>query len=619
MFFRKNEAGGRLLARETTCIGDWSARNLEKEGPQVVHTLNTMTSRRSLRSKSDSTAADLGTTTRRAALSDRMNRTNSTLASHGSLKAPPPDAAEEITNSTQPDRSALEGGGVGATAAGLAVGAPCAVHFGLKSDYFGPRKGLEGWFPAKVERVTGSANRPTITAKYTDHAVSKGVPLSDVRWLRRQGSWDFWTPALDDSTDEVVFADSAPDVLYPGDVVCALFQQGQVNANPDAWYRGRVLATRTVRSKDAGGEWKMADIGYDDDDFERNVPYSGPYGSSSIMLLERGADNPLWLNGLIVPLPSQTWKTCHSGRVQTMESLSASQQSSLTTLLVSVHYELDGERVSELRSYKEVVQSLVDHELERMADAPVEGSVDVHSASSKPLPCPQECLRKVFVAMAAPLQPNRASGRRRPQAKATSYCSDDEESEDDDDMDDDLGLAAFVEKKTLRGRAPNATAKAKTCDDDDEANGNDKVVRKSGRVKRERAPVSSSSATVPPPRKVSRPLTAPTKKPLPWSDDVAAVAESIRNLTLPDPIPPPSLPLRPLDHSSAHHLGQSLNSSDSVSAADLLTFMGSMHGTSMALRVATPVCKCCRCWPHYLTLAALPHTCCLIFEFRSNA
>jgi hypothetical protein len=79
---------------------------------------------------------------------------------------------------------------------------------------------------------------------------------------------------------------------------------------------------------------------------------------------------------------------------------------------------------------------------------------------------------------------------------------------------------------------------------------------------------------------VSRPV--PTKKPLPLSDDgVAAVAESIQSLSLPDPISPPSLPLRPLDHSSAHHLGQSLNSFDSVCAKDLLIFMGSMHGTSI--------------------------------------
>jgi hypothetical protein len=630
MFFEKMKAGWRACV----CAGDGSPRlhcwicwGSQLEAPTlVVHPLNTMTSRRSLRSKSDSTTAavtDLGTattTTRRAAFSDRMNRTSTLADDDGSLKAPP--APPNDTESTAPpNRSTLEGDAAGQAAAAalvVVVGARCAVHFELQRDYFGPHQRLDAWFPATVEHVTGSTNRRTIQARTTDNAVCENVPQRDFRLLRRDGALDYWSPRVDDnnnnnnnSTEEVVFADSAPDVLYPGDVVCALFQQGLVEANPDAWYRGRVLATHTVNDKNA--VWKLADIGYDDDDFERNVPYSGPHGiSSSIMLLERGVDNPSWLEGLIVPLTSQTWKTCQSGVVvvQTMEpsttTTQRAQQNGSMALLVSVQYTLNGKKVSEQRPYKEVVQSLVDVELQRMKAAPVVGYVDVHSASSKPLPFPQQCLRKAAVPEAAACrqqQPSRVTTRRRPQAKATLYYgSDDEESEDDDDMDDDLGLAIFVEKKTLRGRAPNAqkasakarkAASAKTCDDDDDDHGDNvasaaALVRTSGRVKRERAPLSSSSASIqPPPRKVSRPLSGPTKKPLPLSDDVVAVAESVRSLTLPDPIPPPSLPLRPLDHSSAHHLGQSLNSSDSVSAADLLIYMGSMHGTSLAVRLSS--------------------------------
>ena len=62
-------------------------------------------------------------------------------------------------------------------------------------------------------------------------------------------------------------------------------------------------------------------------------------------------------------------------------------------------------------------------------------------------------------------------------------------------------------------------------------------------------------------------------------DDVEASAETVWKLHLDPELPEPPRPFKMLDNLLAQNFGKALNSNDAALGADLLTFMGSMHGT----------------------------------------
>jgi hypothetical protein len=123
--------------------------------------------------------------------------------------------------------------------------------------------------------------------------------------------------------------------------VVAYFQNGHFVKNHGAWYRGRIADIST--SIDG---MMLADIAYDDGVLEKDVPYGAHY--SYISLLERGFENPSWLDGLTVHIPSKKWKTCKSGAIQ------ATQRNQS----VKICYTKDDKHFVERRSYSTVVKVL---------------------------------------------------------------------------------------------------------------------------------------------------------------------------------------------------------------------------------------------------------------------
>lgn len=214
-----------------------------------------------------------------------------------------------------------------------------------------------------VNQHLGIPSSTTVTVRFLDNTVDDGVRWEDVRLLRNNNDKqiDYFCqnttrmdarfvgvaslPNHDSATaaaSSAVFCRHRPDVLYPGDLVSALFQQGgggggvcsnstsnktrrNVPHNPP-WYRGRVVAERSLVCTNTTNDntiISVVDICYDDGDLERNVPYnikqkSGTRKGSTkeqdnddddgcyycVTLLEHGSENPAWLQGFSVALPS---------------------------------------------------------------------------------------------------------------------------------------------------------------------------------------------------------------------------------------------------------------------------------------------------------------------------
>ena len=76
-----------------------------------------------------------------------------------------------------------------------------------------------------------------------------------------------------------------------------------------AWYRGRICATGTITNyyiNDGRHAVCSCDIAYDDGDYECVVPFGKEYPAGNyVTLLEKSVDNPAWMVGLTVQLPSR--------------------------------------------------------------------------------------------------------------------------------------------------------------------------------------------------------------------------------------------------------------------------------------------------------------------------
>jgi hypothetical protein len=437
-----------------------------------------------------------------------------------------------------------------------ALGARCTIHLNQDKDFFGGNRNLSGWYPATIERICKS--HKTLTARLDDNSQEEKVLFKDVRMLRR-GTTDadrsifYWNV----DGEERIFSDQRPVVLYPGDLVQACFRNGHFPLNPGAWYRGRVAA---IHKSAQGSTSTLANIAYDDDDLEMDVPYDASVGN--ITLLERGFDNPSWLDGLTAPSPCKKWKTCQTGLIQRTEPNQP----------VQIRYSVNGNDVIEKRSYGVVVKALFASEIDQGQKrvchwlVPQRG-IDV---ASDVLPSPKK--EKSKAKRSAKQESKRA------RIKSPPASRDDNEEEDPE------------EEKVRRKAIPSRKPKAKKAAAPQAAtNGNnDAAVEEKPKAKLTAIQVEKESLRHQPQAATRKTVSQKATRNKGFDlvdEDVESVAETLWNLEVDPPLPEPPRALKPIDVSLAHNFGKALNSCDAALGADFLTFMATMHGKEILLLV----------------------------------
>jgi len=440
-----------------------------------------------------------------ALMSTGTQQQGANKAAASSTLTPPPASASATTSKFQEQHQKQ-----------LAPGLRCAVYYDNITDFLGATN-VGGWYLGTI--VTVQHSQKTCKVRYDDKSEIAILPFKDVLPLRKGTTTKdahLWYSQSEDGQERVM-ADEKPKNVKVGDLVLAKFQNGKFDRNNDAWFRGRVAK---VDQNDDGRP--ICEVAYEDKDYESGIPLD----NDVVTLLERGWENPAWLEGLTVHIPSKNFaKECVTGVI---EATKPNQP-------VSIRYtKKDGTTVVEKHPFKRVVQTLY----EKAKEDPsvlfyefkfVQFGVSFNEVDSHPESPAKKQKRSgpKKAAAAAPARKNRGQARKTTHETATAAMEIDHE---------DFSGGVEEDKKPAARKTTSRTRKA----------------------------------------------AAAAKKPaasmgLEDDHDVEAVAETLCRLELDPPLPDPERPLRTVDQSLAQHFGDALTSCNAEQGYEWLSFLSSKH------------------------------------------
>jgi hypothetical protein len=514
------------------------------------------------------------------------------------------------------------------------VGDRCVVLFPKGNDFWGDREGAGGWFEATIEsigtderRLNSTTSMMTVSALFEDGTLEENLSIDEIRLLHNEGGvqyyWDKKHEKGDDPT-KVMFSTPAPTSVQVGDLVLGHFQNGLQK------YRGRVAAVHTNTAS--------CDIIYDDGDYEKNVSLT------SVVLLQRGVDHAAWLVGLTV-----TCLPCKRHKHLTIATVVRADRFVYLEYRDDNHGNDAYHVVNDKRAYRDVVTVLmqnVRHEVKNnYCYWPVVSADNTSSSKSKKstttkrkpasttknrvasavkrfkspknamgddnsdamddgnVPGEDNDSDVMVVDNPVPTKSKKADSKAARKKKGGGAAAVARQEEDNSEVDTS-SLSPIQKKVAVKSKISRQTKPAKLrpgtlkeWDDDsdfyEEADDDDSYEETLKTKPSSRNATTTMSRTSKYPRRAAvrqtRATTTTAKKVNKRNndddDDVLAVVESVSKLELDPELPQPKRPLKAMDNTQANAYGQHFNTSDSVLAKDLLTFLVDMHGTNCCYHV----------------------------------
>lgn len=155
------------------------------------------------------------------------------------------------------------------------------------------------WEPGHVEKVTRIRGKSR-GEKNTVKVLLESGGTCTVDWTCRTDSLVQRLLKRDDGSEYLemkpdISRTPAPRDLKIGDAVVSWFQRGRACDDPNARFTGRVAKI----------EGDRCSVAYDDGDWEDNIPFRRTDPQVVLICFSRGLDEPQWLEGMCVKMPSK--------------------------------------------------------------------------------------------------------------------------------------------------------------------------------------------------------------------------------------------------------------------------------------------------------------------------